>query len=70
MTEDPSAGYIVKGYYADDDIAGAPLELKKLGTMQDLNKILDSKMNDTINGSCNGLMRFSAACRIRNLTRL
>lgn len=43
------------GYYADDDIAGAPLELKKLGTMQDLNKILDSKMNDTINGSCNGL---------------
>lgn len=55
MTEDPSAGYIVKGYYADDDIAGAPQELKKLGTMQDLNKILESKMNDTINGSCYGL---------------
>lgn len=28
MTEDPSAGYIVKGYYADDVIAGAPQELK------------------------------------------
>lgn len=28
MTEDPSAGYIVKGYYADDDIAGAPQKLK------------------------------------------
>lgn len=35
MTEDPSAGYIVKGYYANDDIAGAPQELKKLGTMED-----------------------------------
>ena len=55
MTEDPSAGYIVKGYYANDDIAGAPQELKKLGTMQDLNKILESKMNDTINGSSYGL---------------
>ena len=55
MTEDPSAGYIVKGYYADDVIAGAPQELKKLGTMQDLDKILESKMNDTINGSCYGL---------------
>ena len=51
MTEDPSAGYIVKGYYADDDIAGAPQELKKLGTMEDLNRILESKLNDTINGS-------------------
>lgn len=28
MTEDPSAGYIVKGYYANDDIDGAPQELK------------------------------------------
>ncbi len=55
MTEDPSAGYIVKGYYADEDIAGAPRELKKLGSMQDLNKILDSKLNDTINGSSYGL---------------
>ena len=51
MTEDPSAGYIVKGYYANDDIAGAPQELKKLGTMEDLNRILESKLNDTINGS-------------------
>lgn len=71
MTEDPSAGYIVKGYYADDDIAGAPQELKKLGTMQDFNKILESKMNDTINGSCYGLDEiFCSLCRIRNLTRL
>lgn len=55
MTEDPSAGYIVKGYYADDDIAGAPQKLKKLGTMQDLNRILESKLNNTINGLAYGL---------------
>lgn len=31
MTEDPSAGYIVKGYYADADMAKAP------GTEEDRN---------------------------------
>lgn len=37
------------------DIAGAPQELKKLGTIQNLNKILESKLNDTIKGLSNGL---------------
>lgn len=51
MTEDPSAGYIVKGYYADAEIAKAPDGLKKIGSLKDLNGILSSTINDTINGA-------------------
>lgn len=51
MTEDPSAGYIVKGYYADAEIAQAPDGLKKIGSLKDLNSILSSTINDTINGA-------------------
>ena len=51
MTEDPSAGYIVKGYYADEDIKKAPEGLKRIGTMKQLQEIISSTMNDTINGT-------------------
>ena len=51
MTEDPSAGYIVKGYYADEDITKAPEGLKRIGTMKQLQKIISSTMNETINGT-------------------
>lgn len=51
MTEDPSAGYIVKGYYADEDIKKAPEGLKRIGTMKQLQEIISSTMNDTINGA-------------------
>ena len=51
MTEDPSAGYIVKGYYADEDITKAPEGLKRIGTMKQLQEIISSTMNDTINGA-------------------
>ena len=51
LTEDPSAGYIVKGYYADEDIKKAPEGLKRIGTMKQLQEIISSTMNDTINGA-------------------
>ena len=51
MTEDPSAGYIVKGYYADEDITKAPEGLKRIGNMKQLQEIISSTMNDTINGA-------------------
>lgn len=51
MTEVPSAGYIVKGYYADEDITKAPEGLKRIGTMKQLQEIISSTMNDTINGA-------------------
>lgn len=53
LTEDPSAGYHVKGYYANKDIVNAPKDFKHLGTMEDLNKNMDSTINDTINGNPN-----------------
>lgn len=51
MTEDPSAGYIVKGYYADEDITKAPKGLKRIGTMKQLQELISSTMNDTIKGA-------------------
>ena len=51
MTEDPSAGYVVKGYYADEDITKAPKGLKRIGTMKQLQELISSTMNDTINGA-------------------
>lgn len=51
MTEDPSAGYVVKGYYADEDIQKAPEGLKRIGTMKQLQEIISSTMNDTIKGA-------------------
>lgn len=51
MTENPSVGYVVKGYYADEDIANAPEGLKRIGTMKQLQEIISSTMNDTINGA-------------------
>ena len=50
LVEDPSAGYFVKGYYADAEIKNAPAEFKKLGTMEDLDKFMNATLNDTING--------------------
>ncbi len=50
MTESPSAGYIVKGYYADNDIARAPKGLKKVGDMKQLEELMNSNANNTING--------------------
>ena len=39
------------GYYADEDIVGAPEGLKKLGRIKDLDRLLSSTINDTINGT-------------------
>ena len=53
MTEDPSAGYNVLGYYADEDILKAPKGLTRKGDMNSLNKMLADSMNNTINGEPN-----------------
>ena len=50
MTEDPSAGYIVKGYYADEDITDNPEGLKRIGNMKQQRDYLFYHQNDTING--------------------
>lgn len=50
LIEDPSAGYIVEGYYADIPIANAPTSLKKIGDMSDLCRVMDAKIDNTING--------------------
>lgn len=50
MTEDPSTGYHVAGYYADKDIDNAPEGLIRLGSLQTLNTIMTSSINNTING--------------------
>lgn len=51
MTEDPSAGYHVVGYYANEDILNVPTGLVRLGDMGKLNEIINSSINNTINGS-------------------
>ena len=51
LVEDPSAGYRVNGYFADADIVGAPKEFVRLGNLTELNKIVDSSINNTIHGA-------------------
>ncbi len=51
MTEDPSAGYVVRGYYADKDIENAPEGLVRIGDMKRLDAIIASTLNNTINGT-------------------
>ncbi len=55
MMEDPSAGYRVFGYYADDKIANAPESLKYLGDMDKLNEIMTTSLNNAINGIPNNV---------------
>lgn len=50
LTEDPSAGYHVNGYYADNNLKNAPETFKRIGSLKELNSIMDSTLNDTING--------------------
>ena len=50
MTEDPSAGYKVLGYYADENIVRAPEGLVRKGDIKTLNKIMADSMNNAING--------------------
>lgn len=41
LTATHDTGYRILGYYADHDIAGCPKPLKRLGTMDDLNRLMD-----------------------------
>lgn len=50
LTEDPSAGYRVLGYYADSDLAKAPEGLKRIGDIKKLNEVMTVSINNTING--------------------
>ena len=40
VMSDPTCGYTLVGYYDDDEIESAPLELKRLGTKADMMEIL------------------------------
>ncbi len=51
LLEDPAAGYRIMGYYADKKMEKAPEEFKYLGTMDDLNKLIDGTMDKTIHGT-------------------
>lgn len=55
LMEDPSAGYRVHGYYANEPIANAPKEFKWLGDMEHLNKVMAESINNTINGIPNNI---------------
>lgn len=55
LMEDPSAGYRVHGYYANEKIEEAPKELKWLGKIDQLNQLMDATINDTINGIPNNI---------------
>ncbi len=50
LTEDPSAGYHVMGYYAEEDMENAPKNFRRIGSIKQLNNIMDSSLNNTING--------------------
>ena len=50
LIEDPSAGYHVIGYYADANIPNAPQDFKHLGTIKELEDLMDSTWDNTING--------------------
>ena len=47
MMEDSSAGYKIFGYYANNRIGNSPKDLKYLGSMDTLNKIMDAKIRLT-----------------------
>ncbi len=55
LTEDPTAGYHVLGYYADQKIANAPEEFQHIGSIQQLNKFMDDTLTNTLNGNPIGL---------------
>lgn len=42
LVSDASTGYRITGYYADKEIDNAPEKLKRLGTINDLNKVMES----------------------------
>ena len=50
MVEDTSAGYRIHGYYADEEIENAPEGLKYLGSLDTLNQVVSSSINNAING--------------------
>jgi len=45
LSKDPSMGYVIKGYVADEDIPDCPPELKRIGTIQDLQSRMEDKSN-------------------------
>ncbi len=55
LMEDPSAGYRIHGYYADELLENAPKELKHLGNMADLDKVMEATSNNTINSIPNNI---------------
>lgn len=46
LVEDPSTGYNIIGYFSNDEITDKPEELKKLGSLTDLDNIISSNNID------------------------
>lgn len=51
LTEDPTAGYHVLGYYADEENTKAPAEFKRLGSIQQLNEFMATSLDNTLSGN-------------------
>ena len=43
MTDDPSTGYKVKGYYSDDIIENCPEKFKRIGSLGELDTLMDEQ---------------------------
>ena len=43
LTKDPSMGYSIKGYVADEDMPDCPTELKRIGTFQELRDRIEGR---------------------------
>jgi len=48
LSTDASMGYKIRGYYADNKIDGAPEELKRLGSLQDMFKDMEKGEDGTL----------------------
>ena len=50
MREDGWGGYIVKGYYGDEEMRDNGEGLKRIGKMKEVKEIMCCRMNDRMNG--------------------
>ncbi len=55
LTEDPTAGYHALGYYADEEIAGAPSDFQRIGNIRQLNEFMDASFDDAVSGNPLGI---------------
>lgn len=47
LISDPATGYRILGYFSDEEIADCPAKLKRLGSLNDLDREMDATVNET-----------------------